>query len=102
MPILIAVVAALLALIALPRSEEHTSELQSRLHLVCRLLLEKKNLRGTTVMAGLVDMHVHLVGGCDGYGVDLLGYRRDMDAFLYAGGTTVSVPVNVTCDVIHV
>src|SRR2546429_5131967 len=24
------------------RSEEHTSELQSRLHLVCRLLLEKK------------------------------------------------------------
>src|SRR5687768_18031576 len=28
------------------RSEEHTSELQSRLHLVCRLLLEKKNLCG--------------------------------------------------------
>src|SRR2546422_3410957 len=27
---------------ARPRSEEHTSELQSRLHLVCRLLLEKK------------------------------------------------------------
>src|SRR2546429_3320816 len=27
---------------ALGRSEEHTSELQSRLHLVCRLLLEKK------------------------------------------------------------
>src|SRR5216684_6964922 len=26
----------------LRRSEEHTSELQSRLHLVCRLLLEKK------------------------------------------------------------
>src|SRR5205809_8133563 len=26
-----------------PRSEEHTSELQSRLQLVCRLLLEKKN-----------------------------------------------------------
>src|SRR2546429_5316454 len=26
-----------------PRSEEHTSELQSRLHLVCRLLLEKTN-----------------------------------------------------------
>src|SRR2546429_6397976 len=31
------------------RSEEHTSELQSRLHLVCRLLLEKKkkSLRST-------------------------------------------------------
>src|SRR2546429_5152207 len=28
--------------IGLVRSEEHTSELQSRLHLVCRLLLEKK------------------------------------------------------------
>src|SRR5436305_3220639 len=27
------------------RSEEHTSELQSRPHLVCRLLLEKKNNR---------------------------------------------------------
>src|SRR2546429_5110951 len=29
--------------ISFKRSEEHTSELQSRLHLVCRLLLEKKN-----------------------------------------------------------
>src|SRR5687768_17817468 len=27
------------------RSEEHTSELQSRLHLVCRLLLEKKKVK---------------------------------------------------------
>src|SRR2546422_4157871 len=30
------------------RSEEHTSELQSRLHLVCRLLLEKKKKITTT------------------------------------------------------
>src|SRR5205809_5770372 len=29
------------------RSEEHTSELQSRLHLVCRLLLEKKKKNRT-------------------------------------------------------
>src|SRR5947209_17136154 len=29
--------------LAKPRSEEHTSELQSRQYLVCRLLLEKKN-----------------------------------------------------------
>src|SRR2546422_7739117 len=29
------------------RSEEHTSELQSRLHLVCRLLLEKKKKNQT-------------------------------------------------------
>src|SRR5687768_18300268 len=31
------------------RSEEHTSELQSRLHLVCRLLLEKKKKPKRTV-----------------------------------------------------
>src|SRR2546429_6856546 len=31
------------------RSEEHTSELQSRLHLVCRLLLEKKKTSGAPV-----------------------------------------------------
>src|SRR2546429_6987365 len=30
------------------RSEEHTSELQSRLHLVCRLLLEKKKKQSTS------------------------------------------------------
>src|SRR2546422_2599008 len=30
------------------RSEEHTSELQSRLHLVCRLLLEKKKQKSKT------------------------------------------------------
>src|SRR2546422_4716465 len=33
-----------LAVIEWVRSEEHTSELQSRLHLVCRLLLEKKKI----------------------------------------------------------
>src|SRR5687768_17624375 len=33
------------------RSEEHTSELQSRLHLVCRLLLEKKKKNGNDQMA---------------------------------------------------
>src|SRR5690348_18020040 len=31
-------------LLQLGRSEEHTSELQSPVHLVCRLLLEKKNM----------------------------------------------------------
>src|SRR2546429_6065246 len=31
------------------RSEEHTSELQSRLHLVCRLLLEKKKKQTNSV-----------------------------------------------------
>src|SRR2546422_6001904 len=39
----------------LARSEEHTSELQSRLHLVCRLLLEKKKtltIRSTSTHYG--------------------------------------------------
>src|SRR2546422_5518728 len=31
------------------RSEEHTSELQSRLHLVCRLLLEKKKRKISSI-----------------------------------------------------
>src|SRR5689334_23614414 len=35
------------------RSEEHTSELQSQFHLVCRLLLEKKN-DGAAVLAHLL------------------------------------------------
>src|SRR5690625_6123721 len=34
--------------VELGRSEEHTSELQSRGHLVCRLLLEKKKSYGRT------------------------------------------------------
>src|SRR2546429_3889259 len=34
------------------RSEEHTSELQSRLHLVCRLLLEKKKTHVHAVLPG--------------------------------------------------
>src|SRR3712207_8660111 len=34
-----------------PRSEEHTSELQSRQYLVCRLLLEKKHIDSNQSMA---------------------------------------------------
>src|SRR5689334_24178809 len=33
-----------------PRSEEHTSELQSQFHLVCRLLLEKKNKKEVDIL----------------------------------------------------
>src|SRR2546430_11221796 len=33
-----------------PRSEEHTSELQSQSNLVCRLLLEKKNITTTRTL----------------------------------------------------
>src|SRR2546422_4052249 len=35
------------------RSEEHTSELQSRLHLVCRLLLEKKKKKKINIFKRL-------------------------------------------------
>src|SRR5436305_7081791 len=37
-------------LLGVYRSEEHTSELQSRPHLVCRLLREKKNALTTTIL----------------------------------------------------
>src|SRR2546422_1939016 len=40
----------------LSRSEEHTSELQSRLHLVCRLLLEKKKL--SMLLSLCLDLHL--------------------------------------------
>src|SRR2546422_2583318 len=36
------------------RSEEHTSELQSRLHLVCRLLLEKKKHKPERTMPAYI------------------------------------------------
>src|SRR2546422_6142920 len=39
-----------------PRSEEHTSELQSRLHLVCRLLLEKKKKNDTELTIPQADV----------------------------------------------
>src|SRR2546429_4953059 len=46
------------------RSEEHTSELQSRLHLVCRLLLEKKKPKThfrslTSILHRVVDSTLH-------------------------------------------
>ena len=45
--------------------------------------------RGKVLMPGLADMHVHLLGGWDGESVDMLGYRRYLNALLYAGVTTV-------------
>src|SRR2546429_6656043 len=38
------------------RSEEHTSELQSRLHLVCRLLLEKKKKAAALLLSRLAPL----------------------------------------------
>src|SRR2546422_7902280 len=42
------------ALLGVARSEEHTSELQSRLHLVCRLLLEKKKKKMSTSTSSII------------------------------------------------
>src|SRR5438067_3209203 len=39
------------------RSEEHTSELQSRFDLVCRLLLEKKKLRSLLMFQTFISRH---------------------------------------------
>src|SRR5260370_41751532 len=39
-----------------PRSEEHTSELQSHLNLVCRLLLEKKNSMTILMLEYLIEV----------------------------------------------
>jgi imidazolonepropionase-like amidohydrolase len=46
-------------------------------------------------MPGLADMHVHLLGGWDGESVDMLGYRRYLNALLYSGVTTVLDTGNV-------
>src|SRR2546429_1510642 len=43
------------------RSEEHTSELQSRLHLVCRLLLEKKKKQSNHDYVERLYMKLHNV-----------------------------------------
>src|SRR3712207_8052335 len=42
----------------LPRSEEHTSELQSRQYLVCRLLLEKKKNTIYTLYSSFYDISI--------------------------------------------
>src|SRR2546422_8016740 len=52
---------AVLGAAHLERSEEHTSELQSRLHLVCRLLLEqKKKAQNIAILSISIDpSHYH-------------------------------------------
>src|SRR2546422_5052394 len=43
------------------RSEEHTSELQSRLHLVCRLLLEKKKTKKNNIEESRQEMRYEMM-----------------------------------------
>jgi imidazolonepropionase-like amidohydrolase len=42
-----------------------------------------------SVLPGLADLHVHLMGGWDGEAMDMLGYQRYLNALLYAGVTTI-------------
>src|SRR5689334_24369920 len=44
-----------------PRSEEHTSELQSQFHLVCRLLLEKKNYSRNRLLSPFIYTSLSLI-----------------------------------------
>ena len=45
--------------------------------------------KGKTIMPGLADMHVHFMGGWDGNKTELLGFQRYLNAYLYAGVTTI-------------
>src|SRR2546422_6218672 len=56
------------------RSEEHTSELQSRLHLVCRLLLEKKKKCTKAEIKCIASTPVHAVR-TDGRGIRIEAQR---------------------------
>lgn len=51
--------------------------------------------KGKTALPGLADMHVHLLGGTNGVGLDILGYQKYLNALLYAGVTTVMDTGNV-------
>jgi imidazolonepropionase-like amidohydrolase len=51
--------------------------------------------KGGSALPGLADMHVHLLGGTNGVGLDILGYQKYLNALLYAGVTTVMDTGNV-------
>lgn len=57
--------------------------------------VKRINGGGKTALPGLADMHVHLLGGTNGVGLDILGYQKYLNALLYAGVTTVMDTGNV-------
>src|SRR5690554_7705715 len=74
------------------RSEEHTSELQSRPHLVCRLLLEKKKFHGENrAVKELVDEATRFQDA----GASLLDFRHSCHVPGAAIKCVVSIPVCV-------
>src|SRR5204863_4091808 len=72
------------------RSEEHTSELQSRRDLVCRLLLEKKKTNNDTITKAIMNIRISFKNtaarvvhrAIDGVRHNRLGLRSDVDYFL--------------------
>src|SRR5476651_2681625 len=61
------------------RSEEHTSELQSRQYLVCRLLLEKKNSSSATSASAWLQNHFWLCS-----------FQRSMPSFFFFNDTATT------------
>src|SRR2546422_7874418 len=74
------------------RSEEHTSELQSRLHLVCRLLLEKKKNKSDQNSTRLNCSHCHTSHAVLCYNTHTRAPRRQLeDALLVARELVIAV-----------
>src|SRR5438874_3603355 len=73
------------------RSEEHTSELQSRRELVCRLLLEKKKFDDVSILA----CNAEVVRESNG---DLIDYTSLKDVTVYLRAERVIGAALVACD----
>src|SRR2546429_4369781 len=78
------------------RSEEHTSELQSRLHLVCRLLLEKKHKFNVVVIKR--DPH----GSLNTLTISTRCFRAQQARCVYLHPSTIeSTEIPPLCDMKH-
>src|SRR6266480_1177830 len=80
------------------RSEEHTSELQSHVNLVCRLLREKKNARQVEGDAArhrhnLQDADLHHVAGLGAVDVDRPGHRVRPASFFFFFNDTATTEI---------
>src|SRR2546429_2236972 len=68
------------------RSEEHTSELQSRLHLVCRLLLEKKKKIHTRLALSMPHVNIRLILHAREPSIRVIRFH-DVNAYLAVSST---------------
>src|SRR5579862_6351949 len=69
------------------RSEEHTSELQSQFHLVCRLLLEKKKTNGSALRRASGEVGRRCRGG------GLVSWMRDFSSSLLFFNNTATTEI---------